>query len=54
MKYETIDATQIDAIMQGREVPPPADWHEGDGGAPSNPTKPTTPVAPTATPAAQT
>jgi cell division protease FtsH len=54
MKYETIDAVQIDAIMNGRDVPPPTDWHEGDGGAPSNPTKPTAPVTPTATPAAQT
>jgi cell division protease FtsH len=54
MKYETIDAIQIDAIMNGRDVPPPTDWHEGDGGAPSNPTKPTAPVTPTATPAAQT
>ena len=54
MKYETIDAIQIDAIMNNRDVPPPTDWHEGDGGSPSNPTKPTAPVTPTATPAAQT
>jgi cell division protease FtsH len=54
MKYETIDAVQIDAIMEGRDVPPPSDWTEGDGGAPSNPTKPTAPVSPSATPAAQT
>ncbi|MGE4071452.1 MAG: ATP-dependent zinc metalloprotease FtsH [Lysobacterales bacterium] len=54
MKYETIDAIQIDAIMEGRDVPPPSDWTEGDGGAPSNPTKPTAPVTPSATPAAQT
>ncbi len=54
MKYETIDAIQIDAIMNNRDVPPPTDWHEGDGGAPSNPGKPTAPVTPTATPAAQT
>ena len=26
MKYETIDAGQIDAIMQGREPGPPQDW----------------------------
>ena len=26
LQYETIDATQIDAIMQGREPGPPADW----------------------------
>ena len=26
MKYETIDASQIDALMEGKEVPPPKDW----------------------------
>ena len=26
MLYETIDAPQIDAIMEGREVPPPVGW----------------------------
>ena len=26
LQYETIDAHQIDAIMEGREVPPPNDW----------------------------
>ena len=26
MKYETIDAAQIDALMEGREPPPPKDW----------------------------
>ena len=30
MKYETIDANQIDALMEGREVPVPQDWHEVD------------------------
>jgi cell division protease FtsH len=54
MKYETIGVPQIDAIMAGKEVPPPADWTEGDGGSPNKPTQPTTPVAPTTTPAAQT
>jgi cell division protease FtsH len=54
MKYETIDAIQIDAIMSGRDVPPPADWTEGDGGSPSSPSKPTAPVTPSVTPAAQT
>jgi cell division protease FtsH len=28
--YETIDANQIDAIMQGRQPPPPADWGKID------------------------
>jgi len=26
MKYETIDANQIDALMEGKEVPVPKDW----------------------------
>ncbi len=30
MKYETIDSHQIDAIMEGREPPPPADWHDDE------------------------
>ena len=30
MKYETIDSDQIDAIMEGREVGPPADWSDDD------------------------
>ena len=29
LKYETIDAPQIDAIMEGREPPPPAGWAPG-------------------------
>jgi cell division protease FtsH len=28
LQYETIDAQQIDAIMAGREPPPPRDWVE--------------------------
>jgi cell division protease FtsH len=40
LQYETIDAQQIDAIMEGREPPPPRDWQPdrkpgaGNGGAP--------------------
>jgi len=30
LKYETIDADQIDAIMAGKEPRPPADWHDDD------------------------
>jgi len=30
MKYETIDANQIDALMEKREVPPPRDWVDMD------------------------
>ena len=29
MQYETIDAPQIDAIMEGREPPPPSGWGRG-------------------------
>ncbi len=29
LKYETIDGPQIDAIMEGREPPPPAGWSPG-------------------------
>jgi len=30
LQYETIDAQQIDAIMEGREPPPPKDWGGND------------------------
>jgi cell division protease FtsH len=30
MKYETIDADQIAALMAGKPVPPPADWSDND------------------------
>lgn len=30
MKYETIDASQIDALMAGKEVPAPKDWVDLD------------------------
>lgn len=30
MRYETIDARQIDQIMNGEEPDPPEDWNEGD------------------------
>ncbi|CAN7262045.1 ATP-dependent zinc metalloprotease FtsH [Pseudoxanthomonas sp. LjRoot168] len=30
MLYETIDAPQIDAIMEGRDVPPPVGWGKSD------------------------
>jgi len=29
LEYETIDATQIDAIMEGRDPPPPSGWSRG-------------------------
>ncbi|UCB55846.1 MAG: ATP-dependent zinc metalloprotease FtsH [Thiotrichales bacterium] len=30
MKYETIDSAQIDALMEGKEPPPPEDWSDSD------------------------
>lgn len=30
LQYETIDVPQIDAIMEGREPPPPAGWNKSD------------------------
>ncbi len=32
IKYETIDRTQIEALMRGDEPPPPADWTDSDSG----------------------
>ena len=34
LQYETIDATQIDAIMAGHEPGPPADWSKNDKAPP--------------------
>jgi len=55
MKYETIDATQIDAIMENREVPPPDGWDDDSDSVPP-PSKPSasSPVTGLDTPAAQT
>ncbi|MCP4145299.1 MAG: ATP-dependent zinc metalloprotease FtsH, partial [bacterium] len=36
MKYETIDSSQIDTIMEGKEPGPPEDWSNGDSGDSSN------------------
>ena len=36
MTYETIDKLQIDAIMEGREPPPPKDWSGPSGSVPKN------------------
>ncbi|MCP4000263.1 MAG: ATP-dependent zinc metalloprotease FtsH [Gammaproteobacteria bacterium] len=38
IKYETIDMKQIQALMEGREPPPPEDWTSSD----SDPTAPAT------------
>jgi cell division protease FtsH len=37
MQYETIDAEQIDAIMEGRKPNPPSDWSDGPSDSPSDP-----------------
>ena len=34
MKYETIDAGQIDSIMKGKEPGPPDDWSDDEAGHP--------------------
>jgi cell division protease FtsH len=36
MKYETIDSKQIDALMEGKEPPPPEDWVDTDSDSPSD------------------
>jgi len=50
LQYETIDAPQIDAIMEGREPPPPAGW--GKSGKDDKPES--RPLPPIGGPAAQT
>ena len=37
MQYETIDAEQIDAIMEDRKPNPPSDWSDGPSDSPSDP-----------------
>ena len=51
LQYETIDAPQIDAIMEGREPPPPMGWNK----AGKDDDKPESrPLPPIGGPAAQT
>jgi len=52
LQYETIDAPQIDAIMEGRDPPPPAGWNKTGGNGKSDDTP--RPLTPLAGPAAQT
>ncbi len=49
LEYETIDVPQIDAIMEGREPPPPMGWNKSGSGKVEN-----IPLPPIAGPAAQT
>ena len=51
LEYETIDVPQIDAIMEGREVPPPAGWTKPGGGKPGGDVSP--PAAPIGGPVVQ-
>jgi cell division protease FtsH len=56
LEYETIDVPQIDAVMEGREPPPPMGWAKtgtkGDNDGSGTPPK--RPLPPIAGPAAQT
>ncbi len=52
MKYETIDAEQIDDIMSGRAPREPRDW-QGGGGAPTSPDHIDRPEAPIGGPAGE-
>jgi len=51
LQYETIDGPQIDAIMEGREPPPPAGWGRSgkDGGDKGGDPRPLPPVGGPAT-----
>jgi cell division protease FtsH len=50
LEYETIDVPQIDAIMDGREVPPPMGWNKnGNGKAGSDAAPPLPPIGGPAT-----
>ncbi|MBV2210130.1 MAG: ATP-dependent zinc metalloprotease FtsH [Thermomonas sp.] len=51
LEYETIDVPQIDAIMEGRDVPPPMGWNKAANSKPDGDAAP--PAAPIGGPAAQ-
>ena len=53
MKYETIDAEQIDDIMAGREPREPRDWEGGSGTSGTSATQGDRPESPIGGPAAQ-
>ncbi len=52
LEYETIDAPQIDAIMEGRDVPPPMGWNKPGNGKTDGDAAP--PLPPIGGPATQT
>ena len=45
MKYETIDVSQIDSIMQGKVPGPPKDWSDDEPG-PTTPGEPSEKASP--------
>ncbi|WP_374248719.1 ATP-dependent zinc metalloprotease FtsH [Thermomonas sp.] len=51
LEYETIDVPQIDAIMEGRDVPPPVGWNKPGAGKPGGDAAP--PLPPIGGPAEQ-
>jgi cell division protease FtsH len=57
LQYETIDAPQINAVMEGRDPPPPMGWDKSpsnkDGGNNNDKGGDARPVAPIAGPAEQ-
>ena len=54
LEYETIDVPQIDAIMEGREPPPPVGWNESGKGNGKDGDADSHPLPPIGGPAAQT
>ncbi len=44
LEYETIDVPQIDAIMEGRDPPPPADWGKSDNNRKDGGERPLPPI----------
>ena len=54
LQYETIDAPQIDAIMEGRDPPPPRDWVKSGNAADDGGKGDSRPLPPIGGPAEQT
>jgi len=54
LEYETIDVPQIDAVMEGREPPPPMGWTKAGPGKDGDKGGDSRPLPPIAGPAAQT
>jgi len=54
LEYETIDVPQIDAIMEGREPPPPMGWIESGKGSGKGDDGGSRPLPPIGGPAEQT